>query len=437
MGEFHYHALSRRDWEEELAKIKARRRGHGRHLHRSGTITRKEGNSTGPATATCAFVELAPRARPQGVDQGRTLGACGARYGGIPDWVVDAMPTRGNDPTYLRYVDSLLERSCATAERPVVEGGRPHRRGAARERVQSRRARAGARSTSRTLKRLARQGRFRRSALHRNGLGPAPCIPAGEVTPCRSAATPTSHGRPGPAAAAQGNLCVPFRQPCSRRSRGADGARRTDDRDATSRHAVPRRGIRWRRAGHVPPAARSSPPTTSPRCCPCSWARASISTATTCSTAGRSPMAAHTLEESTTELGAYNDLPDDRLRLPTRRSAHTASSAVPRHRARSTISSQAFGRVLAPMTVRRPAIGRTKDPRRIWIRRGGRFESRRRRLPVLQRLRAAVPTPDRGAGPFTVKLPLGHGDLAAQADRHIVRSAFRRGRSISTWRSRR
>lgn len=24
-----------------------------------------------------------------------------ARYGGIPDWVVDAMPTRGNDPEYL------------------------------------------------------------------------------------------------------------------------------------------------------------------------------------------------------------------------------------------------------------------------------------------------------------------------------------------------
>ncbi len=29
------------------------------------------------------------------------------RYGGIPDWVVDAMPTRGNDPEYLALVDRL------------------------------------------------------------------------------------------------------------------------------------------------------------------------------------------------------------------------------------------------------------------------------------------------------------------------------------------
>lgn len=30
-----------------------------------------------------------------------------ARYGGIPDWVVDAMPTRGNDPEYLGHVEKL------------------------------------------------------------------------------------------------------------------------------------------------------------------------------------------------------------------------------------------------------------------------------------------------------------------------------------------
>ncbi|MFG6441840.1 beta-galactosidase [Roseateles sp. LKC17W] len=30
-----------------------------------------------------------------------------ARYGGIPDWVVDAMPTRGNDPEYLALVERL------------------------------------------------------------------------------------------------------------------------------------------------------------------------------------------------------------------------------------------------------------------------------------------------------------------------------------------
>lgn len=29
------------------------------------------------------------------------------RYGGIPDWVVDAMPTRGNDPEYMALVDRL------------------------------------------------------------------------------------------------------------------------------------------------------------------------------------------------------------------------------------------------------------------------------------------------------------------------------------------
>lgn len=30
-----------------------------------------------------------------------------ARYGGIPDWVVDKMPTRSNDPEYLRHVERL------------------------------------------------------------------------------------------------------------------------------------------------------------------------------------------------------------------------------------------------------------------------------------------------------------------------------------------
>jgi hypothetical protein len=33
-----------------------------------------------------------------------------ARYGGIPDWVVDAMPTRRNDPEYLRYVERFYKR---------------------------------------------------------------------------------------------------------------------------------------------------------------------------------------------------------------------------------------------------------------------------------------------------------------------------------------
>ncbi len=33
-----------------------------------------------------------------------------ARYGGIPDWVVDAMPTRRNDPQYLRHVERFYQR---------------------------------------------------------------------------------------------------------------------------------------------------------------------------------------------------------------------------------------------------------------------------------------------------------------------------------------
>lgn len=33
-----------------------------------------------------------------------------ARYGGIPDWVVDSMPTRRNDPEYLRHVERFYKR---------------------------------------------------------------------------------------------------------------------------------------------------------------------------------------------------------------------------------------------------------------------------------------------------------------------------------------
>ena len=108
MGEFHYSRSPASEWEAELRKMKAagidivssyvmwnhheELQGHwdwkgNRDLHR--------------------FVELAGKAGLDVVVRVGPWAHAEVRYGGVPDWVVNAMPTRSNDPQYMALVDQL------------------------------------------------------------------------------------------------------------------------------------------------------------------------------------------------------------------------------------------------------------------------------------------------------------------------------------------
>ncbi len=106
MGEFHYSRSPAASWDAELAKMKSagidvvatyiiwnhHEIAEGRFDWRGNRDLRR-------------FVQLA---RGHGLDVVVRIGPWShaeVRYGGIPDWIVDAMPTRGNDPQYLRFVE--------------------------------------------------------------------------------------------------------------------------------------------------------------------------------------------------------------------------------------------------------------------------------------------------------------------------------------------
>ena len=105
MGEFHYSRYPEQYWEEELLKMKAggiqivatyvfwihheEVRGHfdwsgQRNLHRFVELCQKHG--------LYVFLRVGPYAHGE------------VRNGGLPDWVLNAGPTRTNDPQYLSFV---------------------------------------------------------------------------------------------------------------------------------------------------------------------------------------------------------------------------------------------------------------------------------------------------------------------------------------------
>lgn len=109
MGEFHYTRFPEQYWEEQLLKMKAagvtvvatyviwqhHEERHGdfdwsrdRNLRKFIQLAQKNG--------LYVYLRPGPWAHAE------------VRFGGIPDWVVDAVPTRSNDPTYLGYVDAFF-----------------------------------------------------------------------------------------------------------------------------------------------------------------------------------------------------------------------------------------------------------------------------------------------------------------------------------------
>lgn len=105
MGEFHYSRVPAERWEAELAKMKSA----GVNIVSSYIIWSHhephEGRFDWKGERDLRrFVQLAQAA---GLDVVVRIGPWAhaeARHGGFPDWVVDAMPTRRDDPQYLHHV---------------------------------------------------------------------------------------------------------------------------------------------------------------------------------------------------------------------------------------------------------------------------------------------------------------------------------------------
>ena len=106
MGEFHYTRFPAQYWDQELAKMKAAGIDivstyviWQHHEEREGRFDWSGDRDLRTFVQLCArhqmdvFVRLGPWVHAE------------VRFGGIPDWVVAAMPTRSNDATYLSYVD--------------------------------------------------------------------------------------------------------------------------------------------------------------------------------------------------------------------------------------------------------------------------------------------------------------------------------------------
>ncbi len=106
MGEFHFTRTPPQYWEEEILKMKsagieiiATYIFWNHHEEAQGKFNWSGDRNLRDFNALCKkhnmklVVRLGPWAHGE------------ARFGGIPDWIVNQMPSRRNDPTYLNYVE--------------------------------------------------------------------------------------------------------------------------------------------------------------------------------------------------------------------------------------------------------------------------------------------------------------------------------------------
>jgi hypothetical protein len=108
MGEFHYSRSPAATWEAELGKMKAA----GITVVASYVIWNhhepKDGAFDWQGNRDLRrFVQLCGKLGLKAVVRVGPWVHAEVRYGGIPDWVVDGMRTRGDDPQYLRHVARL------------------------------------------------------------------------------------------------------------------------------------------------------------------------------------------------------------------------------------------------------------------------------------------------------------------------------------------
>lgn len=105
MGEFHYARVPEQEWNAELLKMKASGVDivstyvfWNYHEPRPGEFIWSGDRDLRRFVKLCAKDGLDVLVRIGPWSHGEV------RFGGLPDWVVHAMPTRRNDPTYLHYV---------------------------------------------------------------------------------------------------------------------------------------------------------------------------------------------------------------------------------------------------------------------------------------------------------------------------------------------
>lgn len=126
MGEFHYTRFPADGWDEQLAKMKAA----GIDIVASYIIWNHHEEVEGAFTWTGdrdlrRFAQLCAKHGLKLVVRIGPWSHAEVRYGGIPDWVVDAMPTRGNDPQYLSYVDRFYRQIAAQVSGLLWKDGGP------------------------------------------------------------------------------------------------------------------------------------------------------------------------------------------------------------------------------------------------------------------------------------------------------------------------
>jgi beta-galactosidase len=105
MGEFHYTRVPDAQWDDELAKVKAsgvdivstyiiwsHHEAQAGHFDWSGRRDLRRFVQACARHGLLVFVRVGPWAHAE------------VRYGGMPEWVVNQMPTRADDPVYLGYV---------------------------------------------------------------------------------------------------------------------------------------------------------------------------------------------------------------------------------------------------------------------------------------------------------------------------------------------
>ena len=126
MGEFHYTRVPAQYWDEELAKVKAAGVDivsiyviWQHHEEREGQFDWRGDRDLRHFVELCAKHKLYVFLRP-----GPWVHA-EVRFGGIPDWVVAAMPTRSSDPTYLSYVGRFYEQIGAQVKGQLWKDGGP------------------------------------------------------------------------------------------------------------------------------------------------------------------------------------------------------------------------------------------------------------------------------------------------------------------------
>jgi hypothetical protein len=108
MGEFHYSRTPASQWEAELRKMKAA----GIDIVASYVMWNHHEEVEGKFDWSGnrdlrRFIQLATKAGLDVVVRVGPWAHAEVRYGGVPDWVVNTMPSRSNDPQYMAFVERL------------------------------------------------------------------------------------------------------------------------------------------------------------------------------------------------------------------------------------------------------------------------------------------------------------------------------------------